>query len=327
MKINNSILTKHNDIKLQYIELSERVNCLIKRKIKKSCWHYLSRIKCVESYALKIETGRADPNNFEDFFACTIVVENSTQISEAENKINKYFNVIYQKPFCGQKNYEPSSFKYNNLRLYVKLRKNESLPPNHSSNVLTELLFEIQIKTFLQHAWDVATHDIIYKNNEFMWSKERIGFQIKAMLEHAEISLHEINTIKKSDILNKSSKYINRLIKIKKVLNNIWDLDSLPNDQSRLIKNVENLLQIIDLDINDLEKYLKTESSERRGNNIKNLSPFSIIIQTIINQNPKKLTDFFSKPLIPNIKNKKIFISKEINIKDIVINESKVFQL
>ena len=53
------------------------------------------------------------------------------------------------------------------------------------------MIFEVQIKTILQHAWSIATHDLIYKTDTVSWPKERIAFQVKAMLEHAEIAIAE----------------------------------------------------------------------------------------------------------------------------------------
>ena len=51
-------------------------------------WHYESRVKNLESFALKVESGRYDdPNQVEDFFACTIVAENLDSMSKAEKLV------------------------------------------------------------------------------------------------------------------------------------------------------------------------------------------------------------------------------------------------
>ena len=92
------------------------------------------------------------------------------------------------------------------------------MPPESETNKLSNITFEIQIKTFLQHAWDIAIHDIIYKGDDINWRMQRIAYQIKAMLEHAEVSIHEIERIKESEILPKENKHIQNLNKIKEFL-------------------------------------------------------------------------------------------------------------
>ena len=88
MKIVNSIRQCY-DKQLDLNEkLKKRVDLII-GKHKKDTWHYFSRIKTRESYALKVETGRIDdPNKLDDFFACTIVVKNHSEINAAKKRNN-----------------------------------------------------------------------------------------------------------------------------------------------------------------------------------------------------------------------------------------------
>lgn len=164
-------------------KLEERVTDVVMRN-KEDRWYYFCRIKEDVSYALKIETARVNnPDKLKDFFACTIVVENSTQITKAKNVLDRCFNIISQKPTTDDSTHKPPySFPYDNLRLYVKLKPDDGMPPEHPSNILSDIQFEIQIKTFLQHAWDIATHDLLYKGNSISWAEQRVAYQIKAML-------------------------------------------------------------------------------------------------------------------------------------------------
>ena len=99
MKISKSLRDCYCKQREQYEQLQKRVdnviNILKDRHRHYKHWHYESRVKGLESYALKVETGRINnPNQVEDFFACTLVVENLDSISRAESLIKKKFKGV-----------------------------------------------------------------------------------------------------------------------------------------------------------------------------------------------------------------------------------------
>lgn len=199
-------------------ENQKRLNELLRTKVdeiinhlKESNWHYIGRIKTLESFALKLETGRfAEPSSMEDFFACTIVVDNLSQIKLAEQLLREQFEIVSRRPKNDEDTHkEPHSFQYDDLRLYSRLKSESFLP----DSVLSRIVFEIQIKTFLQHAWSIATHDLIYKSNEISWSKERIAYQIKAMLEQAELSISTVANFSEHQQVSKENSNTKRLKK------------------------------------------------------------------------------------------------------------------
>lgn len=310
MKVINSLVNCY----AQQVDINEKlkkhVDSIIKSN-KKDTWHYISRIKNQESYALKIESGRFDdPNMLEDFFACTIVVENSLEIDKAIQLIEKFFYIVEKRPRSESYTHKnPESFPFDDLRIYVKLKKDNGLPPESIANKLSEVVFEIQVKTFLQHAWSIATHDLIYKGEEFDWSKQRVAYQIKAMLEHAEISIHEIERIKDSKIIPKNNRKIEKLNKIKLFLLKRWKKESLPTDISRLSENLYDLLAKLDLNLDELHEILNQETKKGKGVKTSNLSPFFIILQSIINNKPDKMITFLKVN-----KKGKIIISNELEI-------------
>lgn len=276
-------------------ETNTKLKDLADKKItalKEERWHYESRIKSIESFALKIETGRInDLLKFEDFFACTLVVENKGAIKKAETLILDKFNLHERRPlsekWTSKKAY---SFPFDDLRLYVKWKDDIMLPPTGVDGVL----FEVQIKTFLQHAWSIATHDLIYKSDNISWAKERIAYQIKAMLEHAEISIHEAEKLASSAELAKLNKYTDNLLKIIEFIKSSWPQAELPSNVVLLASNTMALMKSIDISLNTLKKILQEETKKGRGTKTLNLSPYGIIIQSLIDRKHEKLFDYLS---------------------------------
>ena len=252
------------------------------KALKKVSWHYESRIKSAESFALKLETGRvSNPKELEDFFACMIVVENRKSIFEAESLIKSQFEVVERRPKSDKKTHKPSfCFPFDDLRIYVRWKDDPTVRPTSVNGTL----FEVQIKTFLQHAWTIATHDLIYKSDTVDWSKERVAYQIKAMLEHAEVSIHEVQTISCSNLIDKMDKETEDVIKIIDFLKEFWSIEDLPKDVVGLAQNIASLIDFIDIKLRKVKEILKLETREGRGAKTKNLSPYCIILQSLINQ-------------------------------------------
>ncbi|QXE86377.1 hypothetical protein KP003_18780 [Geomonas nitrogeniifigens] len=303
MKVPSAIRNLYEELKERYILLSERVQPLMISK-KDYRWHYEGRIKTLESYALKLETGRF-PSGIEDFFACTLVVENLQTRSKAEALICNEFVLIERRPKRDNFTHKGAdAFPFDDLRLYVKWKDPEGAKPSG----LTDLTFEVQIKTFLQHAWAVATHDMIYKSDTKNWAKDRIAFQIKAMLEHAEISILEADTIASSPALNKTNRATKRCSKIINIVHKFWPSDRLPADLLRLADNVSALLSALDLGEQELEIIIEAENRVGRGSNAMNLSPFGAILQSIINQKPDDIANY----LTATEQTYKIIVTKDI---------------
>ena len=153
MKVPASVRRIYEDQLPLYSRLKKMVDGRV-AGLKQPRWHYESRVKELDSFALKLESGRCDPpTELEDFFACTLVVANATEIASAEEKVVSTFQVRVRRPASDEQTHKSSEcFPFDDLRLYVTVPDRPSAPPTD----LSGRLFEIQIKTFLQHAWSIA---------------------------------------------------------------------------------------------------------------------------------------------------------------------------
>ena len=290
MKIPGSIRDAYRSKKDLYVLLKEKVDNKIRSSLD-SRWHFESRIKDEQSFALKVETGRCD-NVFmvEDFFACTIVVENQNEIGRALDLIKKCgFDVKYRRPRTSSfTDKSPDSFPFDDLRVYVGWHDDITLKPTP----LNGITFEIQIKTYLQHAWAIATHDLVYKSDSVSWPERRIAFQVKAMLEHAEVAISEAEHLSDSGnirMVDKNTKKISALISLMK---DLWDASQLPEELSRLAETVNSLILSLDISVSRLKEILIEEGSAGRGPSLRDLSPYGVVVQSIARVEPDKFLGY-----------------------------------
>lgn len=273
-------------------------------------WHYESRVKKITSFALKLETGRiTNPGALEDFFACTLVVANAAEIASAEKLIVDNFKLKYRRPNSNNETHKaPDSFPFDDLRLYVTLKENKALPHND----LQDIIFEIQIKTFLQHAWGIATHDLVYKSDGASWSKKRIAFQVKAMLEHAEISIQEAEQLANCSTLAKEDNQTREIRNSIALIGEHWNDNELPVDKVRLADNIVSLLKRLSITQDRLKQILVAGKAARGGAHPINLSPYAVIVQYLLCMEKGKCISF----LMRKDERKKILIPIEIDLPD-----------
>ena len=237
-----------------------------------------------------------------------MVVENLDSLAVAEKMIRRRFAISERRPRNDKTTSKQSDcFRFDDTRLYVTWRDASLSRPTG----LDGLLFEIQIKTFLAHSWAIATHDLIYKTDDVSWPKERIAYQVKAMLERAETSIQEANKLSKAKSLKKANWRIDQISSIINLINDFWDPGLLPRDKKRLAENIHNLIKQIDVDVSALRKILEKETEHGRGANTLNLSPYAVIIQSLFNQKKTAMHKYLTGRAKPYFK---VYLPREIVI-------------
>lgn len=278
MKISKELRAVFEAGEPRYTRLAAEIRDSLKPDVEGQGWFFTSRVKRLESFALKIETGRApDPANLEDFFACTIVVPTIPEIAVAERFVlDRYLCQTRRPPEDLKTKKNSSTFSFDDLRLYVY---RDALPSGRNTD-LDGVVFEIQIKTILQHAWSIATHDLIYKSETVSWPRERIAYQVKAMLEHAEIAIAEANNLAVSPAFAKHDERTLSVGTILETLQAKWAADRLPADVKRLADTVYDLLRTCQMEPCQLAGLIEEEMA-RVGALPGDMSPYSFIVQAL----------------------------------------------
>lgn len=242
-------------------------------------WHFEDRLKSEESFCQKIEAGRfASPLTVEDFYGCTFVVRSASELLGAEDILRTKFDVIERRPPCARATRaRPSDFPFDDIRIYARLT-----PSYIGPKPINYVRFEIQLKTFLQHAWAIATHDLTYKTDELSWAKLRVSHQVKAMLEHAELAIERFSELSSSFIIDKQHTEYAELNKIMRLLKESWEPSALPKDLRRLSETVKNASHLLGATTDQTFDYVREDTAKGGGAASLNLSPFGSIVQSLL---------------------------------------------
>ncbi len=161
---------------------------------------FQERVKVVASVAEKIESGRYRRwSDLDDLFACTIVIPTVAHEDDVLNFLEGAFEPVdlrrrntTMKP--------PEAFRFDATRFIGKAREEglDELPGGAGS-----ILFETQIQTVFEFAWQTVTHDLVYKTGEVDWRRERLAAQLKAAVEQIELIIEgfagNVDFVRKSE--------------------------------------------------------------------------------------------------------------------------------
>ena len=284
MKISGSIESRYKKQYDNALAIKNKFSNVIEDWAKSQGWHFEDRLKKIESYAQKIEQSRI--KIVEDVYAATIIVKNKIEIKDCCSKLESPTNsigirFIRKQPKSFEKtNNDADRFLFDSVRMYFKPRILEVDVAEY-----VEEIFEIQIKTLLEQAWDKATHATFYKStDDLSWAKSRLLAQTKALLENAEMVLAETEMLSRATSLQKENHKITQINKMSDFYKSFWDTSVLPKDIKRLSENTLSFLDCIGKNLSWLEDLIAYEKSQDRGPVLINLSPYWIVVQASISK-------------------------------------------
>jgi ppGpp synthetase/RelA/SpoT-type nucleotidyltranferase len=270
MKIPKRVAEIYDDLFPQFLALKKEVDGIIEPEIRNRDWFYRSRVKKLDSFYQKLEVDpRYRKNEYEDFLGCEIVVDSRDNFKDVLAFLERFFRVEYQRPeLTNETTLDPENFRFADLRLYVKRKSALGLPQKE----FLSKRFEIQLKTVFSYSWAKATHDLIYKGKRISWARERVAFQVKAMLEQSEYAISNIENTDDS-FFPKHTRF-SALQAIAEKLSEKWDESLLPTDLRRCATNILRLGQSFGLELNVIVESIAAGLTADFVSKHRNLTPF-----------------------------------------------------
>ncbi|MBO6719379.1 MAG: hypothetical protein JJ913_15590 [Rhizobiaceae bacterium] len=158
----------------------------------KRSFSLVQRIKAPESLRDKIETGRyANLEEIDDIVAFSVIIDTLSQEREAKAFLRKAFLVERVKSRSTLR--DERSFDFDCTRVYCRLSDKMGNRPE-----IENFIFEVQIRTLLQHAWSKITHSLVYKAQSYDERASRLAAELMAQIESADRTFSRFKTSSKA---------------------------------------------------------------------------------------------------------------------------------
>jgi ppGpp synthetase/RelA/SpoT-type nucleotidyltranferase len=143
----------------------------------------VSRIKSLDSVAEKVESGRYSRwSELDDLVAFAVVIPTLAEEPAVIAFLRDTFEeVVLRSRGTTQK--PPDVFRFDCTRFIGRLRASSQV----EAAPAYQIMFEVQVRSAFEHAWQVATHALTYKSDDVGWNKLRLSAQLKAAVEQLDL--------------------------------------------------------------------------------------------------------------------------------------------
>jgi ppGpp synthetase/RelA/SpoT-type nucleotidyltranferase len=242
------------------IELERQVREIVGTFVAANNFLLSSRIKTLESIVDKIETGRFKSlSAFDDLVAFTIIIDTRSQHAEVLAYLKKTFLV---QEIRGRSSLaDERMFDFDATRVYARLSFSGVESP------LSKILFEIQIRTLLQHAWSKITHPLVYKPLQIDVQKNRLAAELLANIEGIDRTLSTFSTVSRGvkRVDKNFSKELNTIIEMIDGLveNGVIPAELRPSNGRRFAENLRSMIDLHNHKFSDAIETIKQFYTEQ----------------------------------------------------------------
>jgi len=198
------------------------------------------RPKSASSLYAKLQRGEAaSALDVDDLIAARGVFLHSALAHGAMAAVRTIFRVIEARNVDAGK---PTDFRYQQPHLIAKLPA--EYVARHAD--LSNIKVEFQFTTYVQHALQESTHDVIYKGTRFSWREHRLDARLRGVLEIVDDVLANLTSV--ADIgQDPPYELFERRNEIVAAANASLSGTALPDDMRRFVVTVEGLLAALDI--------------------------------------------------------------------------------
>ncbi|MCM8736842.1 hypothetical protein M5E06_22215 [Azospirillum sp. A1-3] len=187
----HKILSQYDNNAVIYTECSTKISGLIKDLLKANgirAHSVEARVKERDSLSGKIARKHfkyTDISEITDIVGFRIITHFNHEVSKVSSLIESNFEIDRENSIDKSSTLEPDRFGYVSIHLVSKISQSRAELFEYKN--ISDIKFEIQIRSILQHAWAEIEHDLGYKSGSDVPNKIRRRFsRISGLLEIAD---------------------------------------------------------------------------------------------------------------------------------------------
>lgn len=195
-----------DQVRPRYGKYAETLEKILRQAVKKYAPLAIVQVrtKTIASFAGKIQRKRAqyrDPiHQFTDLCGARIITSTADEVRALCNFIETHFDIDWENSIDASQRYKPTEFGYRSVHYIVQCCPgvfSPELPAEVFPDLTTHcpMKAEIQVRTFLEHAWADFSHERTYKSAFTIpdkWQRELAS--LAAILEDVDLSFSRLHT-------------------------------------------------------------------------------------------------------------------------------------